>query len=115
MNEACKSAWGRSQGDTEVGHVLEALESIRNSGADSDMKSEVVVAAMNLIPRLKAFLESPTRGRFFRGKGTVRQYSQLTVFDTAGLGDDMHLKRCVNFFLLNQLSTQSKHLPGGGR
>lgn len=112
MNEAVKAAWGRSQGDTEVGHVLEALESIRSSGAESDMKNEVVIAAMNLIPRLKAFLESPTRGRFFRGKGTARSYSQLTVFDTHGLGDDLHLKRCVNFFLLNQLSTQAKNLPG---
>lgn len=112
MGEAVKAAWGNAQGDAEITHVLEGLESIKASSADNDLKSEVVVAATNLIPRLKAFLDSPTRGRFFRGKGSLSARNQFTVFDMGGLGDDLHLKRCVVFFVLNRLMTLVKEIPG---
>ncbi|MDL5400783.1 hypothetical protein QSI00_24785, partial [Escherichia coli] len=70
---------------------------------------------LNLIPRLKAFIESPTRGVYFRGPSTLNPKKHLTVFELASLGDDDHLKRCVLFCCLNVLMTRIRTVRGRKR
>jgi conjugal transfer ATP-binding protein TraC len=104
--EAVKAAWGQKRGDASLSTVLEALEQIERGGAERSTKSEPIIAATNLIPRLRAFIESPTRGPFFNGKGSIDISNQLCVFELGSLGDDHHLKKCVLYFLMNVLMTR---------
>ena len=106
VNEAVKAAWEKVKDDAEVATVIDRLQAIVRSGSEDTLQNQVVVAASNLIPRLKAFIESPTRGVYFRGRSTVDATKQLTVFELSGLGSDEHLKRCVLFCCLNALMTR---------
>jgi conjugal transfer ATP-binding protein TraC len=110
--EAVKAAWGQKGADATFGDVIAALQSIRDSGAQNMIKNEVVLAASNLIPRLTAFVESPSRGKYFRGKGTLNPKTKLTVFELGALNGDPHLKRCVLFFVLNVLLTRITSIRG---
>lgn len=112
LGEAVKSAWGQRRDAARFEDVILGLESIQSSSAEASLKTEVVLAAANLIPRLKAFIESPTRGQYFRGKGTLNPSKKLTVFEFGSLGDDEHLRRCVHFFVLNLLLTRMKTIRG---
>ena len=112
LNEAVKAAYGQKQGDADIAAVIDSLRSIQASGAENAIKNQVVHAAANLIPRLKAFIESPSRGQYFRGKGNLDPRQQFTVFELGTLGDDEHLKKCVLFFVLNLLLTRIKSIPG---
>lgn len=112
MNEAVKAAWAQRQSEADLDTVIGALRTIVDGAIDSSNKTQVTVAAANLIPRLKAFLGSPTRGAYFRGKGTLDPKQQFTVFELGNLGDDEHLKKCVLFFVLNLLLTRIKSIPG---
>lgn len=111
-NEAVKAAWGQKREDAEISDVIESLRIIQQSGAEASVKTQVVQAAANLVPRLRAFIESPSRGQYFRGRGTLNPKQQFTVFELGGLGDDEHLKKCVLFFVLNLLLTRIKSIPG---
>jgi conjugal transfer ATP-binding protein TraC len=112
MNEAVKAAWGQKGAEAEIPTVIAALQSIVNSGVESSIRTQVVQAAANLVPRLKAFIESPSRGQYFRGQGTLNPRKQFTVFELGGLGDDEHLKKCVLFFVLNLLLSRIKQIVG---
>lgn len=112
LGESVKAAWGQQQADCGIEDVVEALKTIRASGAENAIRSEVLVAAGNLIPRLTAFIESPTRGPYFRGAGTLDPKRQFTVFELGALGEDIHLKKCVLFFLMNLLITRIKRIGG---
>lgn len=112
MNEAVKAAFGQQQRTTEIEHVIEALKKTYEAAADNAIKTQVVEAAANLVPRLKAFIESPSRGQYFRNKGTLDPRNQLTVFELGTLGDDEHLKKCVLFFIMNLLITRIKTIKG---
>ena len=112
MTEAVRAAYGKKQGDAEISTVVDSLEIIRASAGDKVDLNEVERAAGNLGPRLKAFLESPTRGQFFRGKGTINPTKQFTVFELGGLSGDGHLRKCVMFFVLNMLMSRIKTVKG---
>ncbi|WP_062085485.1 TraC family protein [Caballeronia udeis] len=114
-NEAVKAAWGQQGNKAEIATVIDCLERIVASAIENPMRSEPVTAALNLIPRLKAFIESPTRGVYFRGPSTLNPKKQLTVFELASLGDDDHLKRCVLFCCLNVLMTRIRTVRGRKR
>jgi conjugal transfer ATP-binding protein TraC len=112
LNEAVKAAWGQQQGDCGIEDVVEALKNTQSSGAESSFKNDVVVAAGNMVPRLTAFIESPTRGQYFRGAGTLNPRQQFTVFELGSLGEDTHLRKCVLFFLMNLLITRVRKISG---
>jgi conjugal transfer ATP-binding protein TraC len=112
MSEAVRAAYGKLQGDAEISTVIDSLETIRASAEAKADLNEVERAAGNLVPRLRAFLESPTRGQFFRGKGTINPTKQFTVFELGGLSGDEHLRKCVMFFVLNMLMSRIKQVKG---
>ncbi|RNM03038.1 TraC family protein [Ralstonia pseudosolanacearum] len=114
-NEAVKAAWGKAGDKAEISTVIYALESTVQASIENEIKSQVEIAAVNLIPRLKAFIESPTRGVYFRGPSSLDPTKQLTVFEIGKLGDDAHLKRCVVFCCLNTLMTRVKSIKGRKR
>ena len=111
MSEASDAAFNQKQGSTEIQTVVDSL-SIIFENADKANFSEVQSAARNLVPRLKAFIDSPTRGKFFKGKGTIDRTKQLTVFELSGLEGDKHLQRCVLFLIMNSLMTRIRNVPG---
>ena len=112
LNEAVRAAWGQRQSDAEIDDVIEALKVTQAAGAENTVKNEVVLAAGNLVPRLSAFLDSPARGQYFRGQGTLDPQQQFTVFELGTLEGDDHLKKCVLFFVLNLLLTRIKTIRG---
>jgi conjugal transfer ATP-binding protein TraC len=112
MSEAVRAAFGKLQSSAEIQTVVECLEGIRIAANGKSDLNEVEIAAGNLVPRLRAFLESPARGQFFRGKGTINITKQFTVFEMAGLSGDDHLRKCVMFFVLNMLMTRLKTVKG---
>jgi conjugal transfer ATP-binding protein TraC len=114
-NEAVKAAWGQAGDQAEISTVIYALEQAVQASIENEIKSQVEVAAVNLIPRLKAFIESPTRGIYFRGPSTLDPTKQLTVFEIGKLGNDAHLQRCVVFCCLNTLMTRVKNIQGRKR
>lgn len=115
VNEAVKAAWGKKGHEAEISTVIDCLGNIVESALENKIPNQVVTAASNLIPRLRAFVESPTRGVYFRGPSTLNPTKQLTVFELASLGDDEHLKRCVLFCCLNVLMTRIKNVRGRKR
>ncbi len=112
LSEAVRSAWNQQQGDAEITHVIDALESINRSAVGKSDASEVEQASINLVPRLRAFLSSPTRGVFFKGPGSIDIKKQFTVFEMAGLAGDEHLRKCVTFFVLNMLMNRIRSIKG---
>jgi conjugal transfer ATP-binding protein TraC len=112
LSEAVKAAYGQKSSGADINRVIESLTSIEKSGAENSLKNEVVIAAGNLVPRLRAFIESPSRGQFFRGEGTLNAAKQFTVFELGGLMGDNHLRKCVLFFVMNTLMTRIKNIPG---
>lgn len=112
LNEAVRAAWGQRQSAAEIDDVIESLKITQAAGAENTVKNEVVLAAGNLVPRLSAFLDSPARGLYFRGPGTLNPQQQFTVFELGTLEGDDHLKKCVLFFVLNLLLTRIKTIRG---
>lgn len=112
LSEAVKAAHGQKSSDADIPTVISSLVTIEKSGAENTMRNQVVVAASNLVPRLRAFIESPSRGQYFRGEGTLNPTKQLTVFELGGLMGDNHLRKCVLFFVMNTLMTRIKNIPG---
>lgn len=112
LSEAVKAAHGQKSSGADINKVIDSLVSIEKSGAESGAKNQVVIAAGNLVPRLRAFMESPSRGPFFRGVGTLNPSKQFTVFELGGLSGDNHLRKCVLFFVMNMLMTRIKGTPG---
>jgi conjugal transfer ATP-binding protein TraC len=112
MSECVKSAYGTAGPKTTMNDVLNALQTIAVAARESSVKTEVEMAALNLVPRFKAFLDSPTRGVYFKGHGTMDTNNMATAFELRGLGEDNHLKRCVMFFVLNMLLSKVKHHKG---
>ncbi|RQQ88677.1 conjugal transfer protein TraC [Burkholderia stagnalis] len=115
VSEAVKAAWAKKGRDAEVSTVIDCLQVIVDSAIENTIKNQVHTAAANLIPRLKAFVESPTRGPYFRGPCTLDPRAQFTVFELAGLGDDNHLKRVVLFCCVNVLISRIKTFKGRKR
>lgn len=115
LSEAVKAAWGQRGKDAEVSTTIACLQAIVESAAENQIQNQVHVAAANLIPRLKAFVDSPTRGPYFRGPSTLDPKAQFTVFELAGLGDDNHLKRVVLFCCVNILLSRIKKFKGRKR
>lgn len=105
MSEAVRSAYGSHGEDTEIKHVVDALENVAQTQSDNPniQQNEVLSSAVNLISRLKSFIENPKRGMFFKGSGNIDPKAQFSVFELSGLGDDAHLKKVVVFFLVNML------------
>ncbi len=112
LSEAVRSAWNQQQGDAEITHVIDALESINRNAVGKTEASEVEQASINLVPRLRAFMSSPTRGVFFKGPGSIDIKKQFTVFEMAGLAGDEHLRKCVTFFVLNMLMNRIRSIKG---
>lgn len=112
VSEAVKAAYGRMRGRADINTVIDALETIQQNTEDSRVKSEVQTAACNLIPRLRNFVDSPTRGGYFLGESNLATKNQFTVFELSGLDGDEHLKQCVLFFVMNTIMRQMKKLPG---
>lgn len=112
LSEAVKAAHGQKSSGADINKVIDSLVSIEKSGSENSVKNQVVIAAGNLVPRLRAFIESPSRGQYFRGEGTLNPSKQFTVFELGGLGGDNHLRKCVLFFVMNMLMTRIKGIPG---
>lgn len=112
LSECVKSAYSKEGPKATMHDVLDALQTIATQARESGIKQEIEIAALNLVPRLKAFLDSPTRGVYFKGNGTLNPRNMATAFELSGLGEDEHLKRCVMFFVLNLLLTKIKNLKG---
>ena len=113
LSECVKSAYGTAGPKTTMNNVLDAIGTIATAAREgTGVKQEVEMAALNLIPRLKAFLDSPTRGVYFKGHGTMDPQNMATAFELRGLGEDGHLKRCVMFFVLNMLLSKMKNHKG---
>lgn len=111
MGEAVKAAYANQGNRADYFTVLEALEATVRGAAGIDSDNELTIAAKTLVPRLRAFLDSPARGSFFRGKCTVDVKAQLTVFEMGGLGES-HLKKCVMFFVTNAVLSRLRFHPG---
>lgn len=111
MAGAVRAAWKKSQYDSDVTTVIESLRSMVNASAKDD-DSEVIQAGKSLIDRLEAFMNSPSRGRFFRGKSSFDPRNPFVVFEMSGLDGDAHLKQCVLFFTLNTLMSRIKKQEG---
>jgi conjugal transfer ATP-binding protein TraC len=112
VSEAVKAAYGRSRGKADINTVIDALETIKENTDDSKFKSEVQLAACNLVPRLRNFVDSPTRGGYFLGESNLAANNPFTVFELSGLDGDEHLKQCVLFFVMNTIMRQMKKLSG---
>jgi len=112
VSEAVKAAYGQARGRADINTVIEALSTIKENTDDSKVKSEVQLAACNLIPRLRNFVDSPTRGGYFLGESNLAINNQFTVFEMSGLDGDDHLKQCVLFFVMNTIMRQMKKLSG---
>lgn len=112
MQEAVTAAFNANNEDTEIDHVIEALRNVVRSQQDNSRPDMVARAAVDLVPRLNAFIASPNRRKYFIGKSTIEPKKQLTVFEIGTLGDDLHLKKCVLFFILNTLQNRTKNIPG---
>ncbi len=112
MGEAVRAAHGCKGAAAEIRDVVNALAQTSAQGMEKTERNEVEMAAINLIPRLEAFLRSPSRGTFFSGPGTINTQSQFTVFEMGGLQGDPHLYKCVMFFVLNMLMTRIKKIKG---
>ena len=111
MAEAVRAAYAQNEHETEIRHVVAALL-ITATSSSNDHPTEVQSAAANLVPRLNAFLGSPSRGQFFQGVGTINPTKFFTVFELGGLAGDLHLFKCVTFFVLNLLLSRIRKLPG---
>lgn len=111
MGEAVKAAYANQGNRADYFTVLEALEATVRGAAGIERDNELTTAARTLVPRLRAFLDSPARGSFFRGKCTVDVKAQLTVFEMGGLGES-HLKKCVMFFVTNAILSRLRFHPG---
>jgi len=111
LSESVKAAWSNKQNDADLYTVLRSLEQITNGAAQSNNETEVTRAATNLIPRLKAFVDSPSRGDYFRGKGSLDVHGAFTVFELGGI-EDKHLKKCVMYYVMNMVISRLKTLPG---
>ena len=112
VSESIAAAWSNKQNKATFHTVLECLEIIKSNSAMDEIKNEVVLAAANLIPRLRNFLESPARGKYFTGKSTLNPSKLFVVYELAGLDGDPHLKQCVLFLVMNQLMEIVKNKPG---
>lgn len=112
MSEAVTAAYEKSQGDADIPQVIESLKSIVDNNKETSKPDIVVQAAVNLVPRLNAFINNPNRGKYFAGKGTINPSKQFCVFEIGSLGDDAHLKKCVLFFTTNTLLNRIKTTPG---
>jgi conjugal transfer ATP-binding protein TraC len=112
VSEAVKAAYGRARGKADINTVIDALMTIKENTDDSRFKSEVQLAACNLIPRLRNFVDSPTRGGYFLGDSNLTADNPFTVFELSGLDGDEHLKQCVLFFVMNTLMRQMKKRGG---
>jgi conjugal transfer ATP-binding protein TraC len=113
IDEAVVAAYGQKQDRAEITGVIDALSQIANAAGEVSQRSQVMTASINLVARLRAFMESPSRGGFFRGPATLDMTAQLTVFDVVGLEGDPHLKQVVTFFSINHtMSRLAKREPG---
>ncbi len=112
MSEAVTAAYEKNQGDADIPQVIESLKSIVDNNKETSKPDIVARAAVDLVPRLNAFINNPSRGKYFAGKGTINPTKQLCVFEIGSLGDDEHLKKCVLFFVLNTLLTRTKSITG---
>jgi len=112
MSEAVTAAYEKSQGDADIPQVIESLKSIVDNNKLTEKPDIVARAAVDLVPRLNAFINNPNRGKYFAGKGTINPSKQFCVFEIGSLGDDEHLKKCVLFFVLNTLLSRVKTIPG---
>lgn len=112
VSEAVKAAYGQKRGRADIKTVIASLQNIKESNVESKDKTEVVVAAGNLIPRLISFVDSPARGAFFLGESSLKTNKQLTVFELSALDGDEHLKQCVLFFVLNGIMNTVKNTKG---
>jgi conjugal transfer ATP-binding protein TraC len=112
MSEAVTAAYEKNQGDADIPQVIESLKSIVDNNKETAKPDIVVRAAIDLVPRLNAFINNPNRGKYFAGKGTINPSKQLGVFEIGSLGDDEHLKKCVLFFVINTLLSRIKNTPG---
>jgi conjugal transfer ATP-binding protein TraC len=112
MSEAVNAAYNKKQGDADIPEVIESLRTIVDSNKDADKPDIVARAAVDLVPRLNAFINNPNRGKYFEGKGTINPKNQFCVFEIGSLGDDLHLKKCVLFFVLNTLINRTKGITG---
>lgn len=112
VSEAVKAAYGQARGKADINTVIDALTTIKENTDDSKHRSEVQLAACNLIPRLRNFVDSPTRGGYFLGECNLAANNQFTVFEMSGLDGDEHLKQCVLFFVMNTIMRQMKKLDG---
>lgn len=112
VDEAVKAAYGKARGKADFNTVIDALTTIKENTDESRFKSEVQLAACNLIPRLRNFVDSPTRGGYFLGECNLAANNQFTVFELAGLDGDEHLKQCVLFFVMNTILRQMRKFSG---
>jgi conjugal transfer ATP-binding protein TraC len=112
VSEAVKAAYGKSRGRADINTVIDALSTIKENTDEQSALNEVQRAASNLIPRLRNFVDSPTRGGYFLGESNLSANNQFTVFELSGLDGDEHLKQCVLFFVMNTLMRQMKKLKG---
>lgn len=112
MSEAVTAAYEKNQGDADIPQVIESLKGIVANNKETSKPDIVARAAVDLVPRLSAFISNPNRGKYFAGKGTINPTKQFCVFEIGSLGDDEHLKKCVLFFVLNTLLTRTKSISG---
>lgn len=112
VSESVKAAYGQKQGKADINTVIDSLQQIKEATSADAARSEVAIAAANLIPRLKNFVESPSRGPFFTGQSTLDPKNLFTVFELSALDGDEHLKQCVLFFVMNQLMRTVKKSTG---
>jgi conjugal transfer ATP-binding protein TraC len=112
VSEAVKAAYGKERGRADINTVIDALTNIKENVEESKSKTEVQMAAINLIPRLKNFVDSPSRGGYFLGDSNLATDNRFTVFELSGLDADEHLKQCVLFFVMNNLMRSLKKHSG---
>ena len=115
IGEACAAAWAKKGAQASGQDVISALENVRSAaqaqGADGHI-DKVTSEAIDIIPRLKAFFDSPARGGYFKGGTEFEVNARFIVNELKGIGDDPHLQLVVLFALFFKIKSAVERLPG---
>ncbi len=115
IGEACSAAWAKKGPEATGQDVISALENIRSAAqeqGDKGLMDKVTAEAIDIIPRLKAFFDSPARGGYFKGGANFEVNGNFIVNELKGIGDDPHLQLVVLFALFLKIKTTVERLPG---
>ena len=117
LDGAVKAAWKSGQ-EPSIDLVIDSLRKSSEKAMEPTKDGappyvdEIIQASINLIGRLAAFMNTPSKGSFFRGENKLNLQNPLVVLELSCLDADDHLKQCVMFAALNTIMERIKSQPG---